>query len=209
MGQSFLVKAVINERIIIYNVGIRILDPVSITNFSNKDLFLELCRNGCQNYAKKWSCPPFAPSYAEYIDRWDYLTVFLFQVDMFQFFYIKNNYLKIKAANSILKSRADRFLRHLALQHGGYISTGSCRLCKPCKCKLELPCTHPKNMSFSFEAMGINVDALVQNHFNTQLLWYKQGCLPKYTSVVCGLLSNNSLCINFLKQQYNAFIGQQ
>ncbi len=124
------------------------------------------------------------------------------RIDTDQFSYVKNDYLKIKAANSILKSRADNFLSKMAKQYGRYISTGSCRLCKPCKCKVDMPCAHPDKMTYSFEALGIDVSALVDMCFQEPLLWYKPQSLPKYTSVVCGLLTNDSLSIKFLADEF-------
>ena len=206
MASSVFVTTTTSGRTIAYSIDICMLDPASIINLSKCDYFQALCKNGCPNYAQKWSCPPFAPSYEKYIAGWNYLAAFFFQADMSQFSYIKNNYLKIKAANSILKSRADRYLRHMAAQYGTYISTGSCRLCKPCKCKLQLPCAHPQKMSFSFEALGIDVGTFVESYFNSELLWYKHGHLPKYTSVVCGLLTNNDICIDYLVTEYKNLI---
>lgn len=115
---------------------------------------------------------------------------------------IKNKYLRVKAANAMLKSRADRYMRVMADKYGKYISTGSCRLCKPCKCKEGKPCAHPDVMAYSFEALGIDVGALVDRLFDYPLLWYRKGILPEYTSVVCGLLTNDALPLDHLKEQY-------
>jgi len=207
MNNSFTATAKTNSGNITYKADICIITPESINNLISVDYFKELCKNGCANYAKKWSCPPYAPLYKDYAAGWNKLAVFLFQTDISQFFYIKNKYLKIKAANSILKSRADKYLRALAIQHGAYISTGSCRLCKPCKCKLDLPCAYPQKMAYSFEAMGVNVGALVQTCFGSELLWYNHGNLPKHTSVVCGLLTNNDICIDELTRSYDSIIS--
>lgn len=178
------------------------IDPLSIINLSNRKYFQYLCANGCPNYAQKWSCPPFSPSFREFVAGWDSLFVLYMRIDTDQFAYIKNDYLKIKAANSILKSRADRFLRKMAEQYGRFISTGSCRLCKPCKCKTNVPCAHPEKMTYSFEALGVDVNALVNRCFQKPLLWYKPHNLPAYTSVVCGLLTNKPLSIKTLQDEY-------
>jgi predicted metal-binding protein len=129
------------------------------------------------------------------------------RINTIQFAYIENDYLKIKAANSILKSRADRFLRFMAW-HGKYISTGSCRLCKPCKCRMNQPCAHPETMTYSFESLGVDVGALIHEYFSKPLLWYKPGCLPEYTSVVCGLLTNDLLDPEMLSHEYLKIITE-
>ena len=86
-----------------------IVDPVRFT---------ELCASGCVNYEKKWSCPPFAPLFQDFAAAWERLFVVYMRIETDQLSYIKNDYLKIKAANSILKSRADRFLRAMAERRG-------------------------------------------------------------------------------------------
>lgn len=102
----------------------------------------------------------------------------------------------------MLKSRADKFTRTLAHEYGAHISTGSCRLCKPCKCQSGLPCAHPNEMAYSFEAMGVNVGAAVEHYFDSPLLWYRRGYPPPYAAVVCGLLTNESLPITLLRDRY-------
>lgn len=168
--------------------------------------FNELCKSGCLNYGKKWSCPPFTPSFEQYTNSYKYLSVCVLSINLSQFFYIKNDYLKVKAANIILKSRIDKVLRFLSQYSDSYISTGSCRLCNPCKCKMHKECAKPDIMSYSFEALGVDVDFMVMSLFQHKLLWYKKGNLPEYTSVVAGLLSDeiidDSALLNTLKK-YN------
>ena len=164
-----------------------------IVVYDNKKYFDKLCRNGCPNYAKKWSCPPYAPSYAEFFDKYQKLSVVVLGLNMNELAYIKQDYLKIRAANSMLKSRIDKTLRICKKDSEKYVSTGSCRLCKPCHKKIDKPCVHQDIRTYSFEALGINVSAMVQDIFGVSLLWYKKGSLPVYTCVVAGLLSNEKL----------------
>ena len=185
-----------------YCIDISKTFPTRVADFADKQRFDALCKSGCINYGHKWSCPPFAPSFLDFVVDWESLLVLFLRLDVDQLSYIKNDYLKIKAANSVLKSRADRFLRLMAEKYGKYISTGSCRLCKPCERKLNMPCVHPGEMAYSFEALGINVSALVDNYFAKSLLWYTNRCIPQYTSVVCGLLTNDSISPKALLDEY-------
>lgn len=174
--------------------------------YEDKTKFDNLCKRGCPNYSYKWSCPPYAPLFEDFVSRWEKIHIIFMHTDMFQFAYIQNDYLKIKAANNILKSRADRFIREMANQHGKSISTGSCRLCKPCKCKLNMPCAHPELMTYSFEALGIDVGSMIGDYFEKPLIWYKRNYLPEYTSVVCGILTNESLSEEYLQVMYKKYI---
>ena len=161
--------------------------------YQNQELFNGLCETGCPNYNKKWSCPPFSPSFSKFTQKYKYIKVVLLTIRIDQFDNIKNNYLKIKAANSILKSRVDKVLRSFISDDIYYISTGSCRLCKPCKCKNGLPCAHPNLKTYSFEALGINVSDLTADSFGVKLQWYSKNNLPEYTSVVAALISTHEL----------------
>ena len=164
-----------------------------ILSYCNKKYFDNLCQVGCPNYSSKWSCPPYSPAYKDFSKNYQKLCVDLLGLDMSSLDYIKQDYLKIKAANSILKSRIDKVLRACKDDDEKYISTGSCRLCKPCHKKLNEPCAHPDIRTFSYEALGVNVSSMVHDIFGIDLLWYAKGSLPLYTCVVAGLLSNQMM----------------
>jgi predicted metal-binding protein len=177
-----------------YTVSLETITPNTVFGLVRKKTFEKMCAQGCPNYGMKWSCPPFAPSFQEWLQDETSLLVIMLSIRFDQFSYIKNDYLKVKAANSILKSRLDKVLRKTArLYNARYLSSGSCRLCKPCKCKHGLPCANPHIMSYSYEALGIDVSALVECCFDYPLLWYKKGYLPPYTCVVGGLFSTDPL----------------
>lgn len=199
---NFTATTYTKSALIQYNIEFCRVTPKDCFDLEDTELFRGLCADGCVNYNVKWSCPPYSPSFYDYASAWNNLYVLYMRINTDQFSYIKNDYLKIKAANSILKSRADKFLSKMAKQFGCYISTGSCRLCKPCKCKTNMPCVYPDKMTYSFEALGINVSAVVNMCFQEPLLWYKPKTLPKHTSVVCGLLTNNSLSVEFLANEF-------
>lgn len=203
---KFLYYAITKSATIQYAVEICSYMPVECTKYEDQARFNNLCKIGCPNYSCKWSCPPFAPLFTDIALKWDKLYIIFMHADLSQFSYIKNDYLKVKAANSILKSRADQFIRKMADMHGRCISTGSCRLCKPCKRKLNMPCAHPQIMSYSFEALGINVGQMVEDLFQKPLVWYKKRCLPQYTSVVCGILTNENLSDKYLQDSYKKYI---
>jgi predicted metal-binding protein len=185
-----------------YDVNIVQITSGELNNLENKIKFDEMCLSGCPNYKKKWACPPFSPPYNNFSDGLKQIYIFFMQIRMEQFDYIKSDHLKIKAANNILKSKADRYLREMALKYGKYISSGSCRLCKPCKCKLEQPCSNLEKKTYSFEALGIDVGVLVELYFRSKLLWYRRGQLPEYTSIVCGILTNDKYSLEVLRDEY-------
>jgi len=176
-----------------------------LNSMVDTDKFWGMCKSGCVNYEKKWCCPPFSPALKDYVRMWQKIYIIFMRISTSQFDYIKNNYLKIKAGNAILKSRMDSFLRMMSENYGNFISTGSCRLCKPCKCKETLPCAYPTKMTYSLEALGVDVNLLIQSKFSTPLQWYKKGYLPEYTAVVGGLLTNSDLTNEMICNEYKKF----
>lgn len=187
---EYILKAYTHRTTIKYRCVNSFLETQCLSKYVNKSYFDGLCKIGCPNYGNKWSCPPYSPDYHCFVKNYRYIDVIMLSAKMEAFSYIRQDYLKIKAANSVLKSRIDKALR-LCLDHDEfYISTGSCRLCKPCKKKVNEKCAHPTKRSYSFEALGINVSALTKDLFDTELLWYKKHELPEYTCVVGGLLTN-------------------
>lgn len=178
------------------------VSPDEILVYEKKQKFESLCELFCKNYGNKWACPPKSPAFRDYCNGKDRLIIVLFSMKLEQLEYIAHGYLKIKAANSILKSRIDRLVRSIAKELGGNaVSTGSCRLCKPCKIRSGKPCFHPDKMAYSFEALGINVEKMTKDMLNHELLWYKDKNLPEYTSVVAGVLISNKTGIDELIQQ--------
>ena len=146
----------------------------------DKQLFLDLCKKGCVNYDKKYSCPPFSPLFNNYVKS-DFLLVVMFVLDLNQFDY--KEYFKIKIGNAVLKSQIEKVMRKFGL----YLSTGACRLCKPCKRKLMQPCKYPSKRMYSLESLGVDCNDLCLKLFNVPLKWYKDKKAPPYTSVVCAV----------------------
>lgn len=195
------------RRIINYTLELCEADIFSCLKYENPRVFGVLCQQGCKNFNRKWSCPPNSPTFSAVSQRWEKLFIFFLHVEMTHFADVKNPYLRVKAANSMLKSRADKFVRKLSETEGRAISTGSCRLCRPCHYQKNEKCAHPDIMAYSYEAMGVNVDALVQEYFGKPLLWYRDKVVPEYTSVVCGYLTNDSISLEKLQGIYLGVIN--
>lgn len=171
------------------NIKAQLLDAVELQNYENCTQFNLLCETGCVNYHKKWSCPPFTPTYRKISSEFQKALLILMECSLDQFNYTKTEYMKMKASNSILKSKSDKLMRHLESELSGLmLSNGSCRLCKPCALKNGSPCKRPDKMRYSMEALGLNVEKISLDYFNHKLLWYTNKTAPKYSTVISCLL---------------------
>ena len=154
---------------------------------SNKERFQQLCESGCVNFGKKFSCPPFSPSFEKFTSNFDYLDVILYRTSLNQYSDV-SPYNRIRASNSIMKSLLDKEL--LAFKQSGFsvVGSGSCRACKPCGAKENIKCKKPDKKIFSLESLGVDVNQLVIDCFDIRLEWYKKGLSQNYTAVVGGVL---------------------
>jgi len=178
------------------NAKATFVNCTSLIEYENPMLFYKLCKDGCPNYGNKWACPPHSPRFSKYSINYSRALLVVFYCYLDQFYYTKTEYMRIKASNSILKSRMDKFMRSLERQVGGkMVSNGSCRLCKPCALKGSTTsrCKKPDQMRFSMEALGLNVGGISRDYLKHDLLWYKDKKAPTYSSVVSALLTNAKL----------------
>ena len=180
---------------IVVNVKITTLESSALVKYESKHCFDKLCMLGCPTYGNKWSCPPYSPKFSEYqSDMYPYAILVLFWCTLDQFNYAKTEFIKVKASNSILKSRMDKFMRNLEQTLGGVVlSNGSCRLCNPCNKKKNENCKKPTEMRFSMESLGLDVGRITTDFFNHPLLWYKDKKIPTYSSVISCLLTKDTI----------------
>lgn len=170
----------------------------------NQKLFVQMCKKGCVNYGKKYSCPPFAPNFEFLMENKEGLFVVLFKCDLKEI--NSTEYNKIRIANVCLKSRMVKLMRFLENKFGTiFLSTGACNLCKSCKVKLNESCKYPDKKRYSLEAVGIDCDDLCESLFKTSLLWYKNKKSPQYSCVVCGLICDE-VDSKKIKEELNQFI---
>jgi len=165
---------------------------------TNKELFSKMCKEGCKNYGKKFSCPPYAKDFISVADKEGvFVLMFLIKLNQIN----STEYNKLRIANSIMKSRIDKIMRILEERFNTkFFSTGSCRLCKICNINLKKPCKHPDKMRYSLEATGVDCNSLSKKLFNKPLLWFKDKKSPEHTAVLVGLICNSKDIDNIKKE---------
>ena len=91
-GKIFTLKAIVCEN-------------KDLIKFMNRDYFLKLCKNGCSNYNKNWSCPPNSPKFDEFSadytnsllvevtsevrDKEDYMEAYIENEVLWKLYYLK------------------------------------------------------------------------------------------------------------------------
>lgn len=151
----------------------------------------QLCKDGCVNFGRKWSCPPASPSFASVSRRFTVMTVLCYRITLDTWPDL-HPFRAIKAANAVMKSELEKWLRGSRSDEVFPLGTGSCRACKPCAKGKDLPCAKPEKRLYSLEATGVDAARLVHDCFGFPLQWYQRDAEPpEYTCAVCGILHND------------------
>ena len=117
----------------------------------------QMCADGCNQYAKRWSCPPACGSLAECQSRLKaYSRCLLVQtVGMLEDEFDGEGMMRLQVRhNALLETLA----AHLRLRHNDLlpVGTGCCMICPQCTYP-EKPCRHPKRCIVPMEAYGLLV----------------------------------------------------
>ena len=86
------------------------------------------------------------------------------------------------------------------------LSPGHCEVCEisgeGCSRSEKQVCRHPDMMRFSFEGLGLDVDAMCKFELGIMLQWPKEGRLPEKMSTVIGICSNERIPTPLLKKYF-------
>jgi len=164
---------------------------MDIRKHFDPEIVIKQCRIGCINYSKKWCCPPHSELFNKLSKGFDSVVILCMYLYTEEFGHVTNKYLRIRAANMVLKSLSNKLSRKIESELNGYaLLNGSCNICKPCNLKKELPCKKTAQRRYSMEATGLNVDSLLRDILKFNLQWYNPGYMPVYTSVASCVLYN-------------------
>ena len=141
---------------------------------------------GCENYGRRWSCPPFnfalLPFWHQYESIWLFGRVLTPMPGT-------------KASTMLAGMEREKYalLEHLLKLETEYpaslaLSAGCCTLCEEGCTRPKMKCAHSEKMRFSIEALGGDVSKASERYLDTPLLWIKDGQVPDYLALVGGLL---------------------
>lgn len=138
--------------------------PLDTTTISLKQEVRDMCKNGCQQYARRWSCPPGCGSLNELRERiCHYKKGILVQTvteleDEFDWDGM------IKAQNRH-QEHFHLFLEKLCAFNPEFLplGTGCCMICKTCSYP-DAPCRFPQKRISSMEACGMIVSEVCRQN---------------------------------------------
>lgn len=161
--------------------------PIDDVIFDERAKFM--CKFGCKNFNRKYSCPPYSFSAYKKIKREDFKWTILFATS----YKLNNNYsrFKIRYINNQREYEIQRISHqlHNLITFNGYknkvFSGGSCKKCRPCSCIDGTECKKPSLKLTSMEAVQIDCIKTLNNAgFDFQLT-------DSHTLNRCGCIFTN------------------
>lgn len=163
-----------------------------IQKFNDAGRFLNYCKE-CGNYGKLWACPPLQHDSVEELRQYSIVTLTATKIVP------DCNGLPLSTATEFLRPerlRIEKRLRDMEKKSGGraLAFAGSCLYCPEGTCSRldNLPCRHPDLVRPSLEAYGFDLGKTATELFGFPLLWSRDGFIPEYLTLICGLFYNQT-----------------
>jgi hypothetical protein len=146
----------------------------------------------------KGSCMFRAPYLKQFIGD---NTLFILAVTIDYYFFIRSvshNFTKARSNVITTVSLADKYSESIAKEilamipvRGKRLYLGNCAACKDCNLISTGKCAKPHERTISLEAVGVDIEALHMQLFNSIMHWYYKGTslFPQYVTRYVGILS--------------------
>jgi len=167
----------------------------------------------CPNYAKYWSCPPYAFDEAIFLKQFKYMHIIgrQFQVPPDDIRNIRDpkaiaDYCTEKL--QAIKVMTWKTLLEIENEVEGAMGLipGNCPICEAqgleCARKTGESCRNPKLMRYSLESLGFNVVDLVKYEVGMTIEWSQNQRLPKVLTSVSAILCNEEIPKEILKKYF-------
>ncbi|MUP16533.1 hypothetical protein DWB61_15525 [Ancylomarina euxinus] len=159
----------------------------AILPYWNPEEFNAHCQTGCENFSKKWTCPPHCPTFMEYAADHTHIKLILYKTDCDQFSFIESNERALTAYN-FAKDLLQKNLRNAEAETERFIGPNSCEICTICKAAQADACHLPHLIRYNLVAFGFNVTQIMEDLFQHKLEWAKAEQVPNHVSSVGAIL---------------------
>lgn len=148
--------------------------------------FLGYCQ-ACENYGKRWSCPPYAFQPRQLWKQYK-------RLHLFARILCPSSDETLTGLLKGMRAEKEKLMTELLVlerrKPGALaLSAGSCALCgDDCTRPHGARCRHPEKMRRSIEALGGDVEKTMELYFHRPIVWIENGEIPSYLTLVGGLL---------------------
>ena len=164
----------------------------SMDGFEHGPQFKAGCE-GCPQHANNFSCPPFSPAFADYIQGSAGAQLILYKLPFKYFPEVPDD-----QKYQVCFDEARRLLTNELLEYrqNGYkvAGSGGCTACEKCLAKTgrKNECIQPEKMVYSLESLGVNVVDLVKSYFGINLEWSEKGQPADFVCAVGAVILDKS-----------------
>lgn len=159
----------------------------AILPYWNPKEFNAYCQTGCENFSKKWTCPPHCPPFMDYAEDYTHIKLILYKTECKQFNFISDKDRALTAYN-FAKDLLQNKLRKQETEQERFIGPNSCEICTICKAAQADACHLPHLIRYNLVAFGFNVTQIMEDLFHHELEWAKAGQVPNHVSSVGAIL---------------------
>ncbi len=145
----------------------------------------------CKRYGTNFACPPFSPTFPEYIGKFHKAKTICLRIpqEYFASGAAEDSYVScFRTGKKLLEAELRQF-REQGLKIAG---AGPCLACQDCTVGAdEARCRKPEKMIYSLESLGINLISLAHKGLNLQLEWNGNDCSADFVCVIGAIFLRN------------------
>jgi len=138
----------------------------------------------CSKYGNNLACPPFSPTFQDYLGGFEKAKVICIRVPQEYFSHVPS---EERPRACFRKGRELLIEELLQFRQKGFriAGSGSCLACQECSAEMGIEsCKKPHERVFSLESLGINLVSLTGKCFNISLEWSSSDHFPPF---VCAI----------------------
>jgi len=152
---------------------------VKVSDFEHSVQGKNLCE-GCREYKRNFTCPPYSPRFHEYIRGAKQAKVICVEISAGRVIR-KSGRVSYGVCFGIARSILVRelFRYRYRVKKSIIAGAGACTICTRCAAsKGEKRCGDLRKMLYSLESLGVSVSALVRKCFDIDLKWHADERFP-------------------------------
>lgn len=178
-----------------YNIKIktrRINTVELLRKYQKKDKFLPFCKS-CNEYNKRWSCPPTTIDTKNYLKQYPHIILISFKIEYKKIFL--ENFLDAEECTTKINRLLKKIRKDIANQlfeieklspNSKFFGAGACLFCCRCERAKGNPCKKPEKMRYSLDTFELDLTSISKDLFNIEILWQNYPP-PKYHHLIFAL----------------------
>jgi len=156
---------------------------IAVNDLDFKIKYKNNCIN-CPEYGKNLSCPPYSPSFKDFVGSRKMAKVICFRTPLDYFDHLPKEK-RARMAYDEMSSLLGEILMKERSQGKLVAGAGACKACRDCPIEKEgMICIKPEKQIFSLESLGVNLSSLIEMCFPFKLEWIESQYAARHICAV-------------------------